>query len=145
MGTLSLPSQGLIYIDTAPLIYSVEQHPDYGNLLAPLWEASEAGQIQVVASQLLLLEVLTGVLKRNDAELLSDYERVLTASELNLVPISASILREAAHLRATMNLKTPDAIHAATALTVGCVQFITNDFEFRRLSQLNVVILKELI
>jgi predicted nucleic acid-binding protein len=99
----------------------------------------------MVGSQLLLLEVLTGVLKRNDAELLFDYEQVLQASELQLLPINRSILREAARLRATINLKTPDAIHAATALSVGCVQLITNDADFRRVTNLNVIILKDLI
>jgi predicted nucleic acid-binding protein len=127
------------------LIYSIEQHPEYAVLLEPLWEASETGQIQMVGSQLLLLEVLTGVLKRNDAELLFDYEQVLQASELQLLPINRSILREAARLRATINLKTPDAIHAATALSVGCVQLITNDADFRRVTNLNVIILKDLI
>ena len=34
---------------------------------------------------------------------------------MRLLPITQSILREAARLRATIKLKTPDAIHAATA------------------------------
>ncbi len=145
MGALNLPTQGFIYIDAAPLIYSVEQHLEYAALLEPLWKASETGQIQIVGSQLLLVEVLTGVLKRNDSELLSDYEQVLQASELQLLPITISILREAARLRATINLKTPDAIHAATALSVGCSQLITNDADFRRIANLNVIVLKDLI
>ena len=42
MGSLNLPSSGVVYVDTAPVIYSVEQHPDYLALLDPLWAASDA-------------------------------------------------------------------------------------------------------
>lgn|SRR5574341_9729 len=144
MGSLNLPSSGVIYVDTAPVIYSVEQHPDYLALLDPLWAASESGQIQVVSSELILVEALTGALKRNDPQLVADYERVLTASEMRLLPISAALLRDAARLRASVNLKTPDAIHAATALASGCAQLITNDRDLKRVSALNVVVLNEL-
>lgn len=29
MGSLTLPASGVVYIDTAPLIYSVEKHSEY--------------------------------------------------------------------------------------------------------------------
>ena len=145
MGALILPPAGVIYVDTAPVIYSIEQHPEDFALLDPLWEASESGHIQVVSSELILLETLAGALKRNDPQLLADYERVLTKGEMRLIPISAALLRDAAGLRATVNLKTPDAIHAATALASGCAQLITNDKDLKRVSALNVIVLRELV
>lgn len=145
MGSLNLPASGVIYIDTAPVIYTVERHPDYFALLDPLWAASESGQIQVVSSEMILLETLTGALKRNDQQLIDDFERVLTASEMNLIPISAALLRDAAQLRASINLKTPDAIHAATALASGCGLLITNDKDLKRVTALNVIILSEIV
>jgi len=30
MGSLTLPSSGAVYVDTAPVIYSLEKHADYG-------------------------------------------------------------------------------------------------------------------
>jgi predicted nucleic acid-binding protein len=39
--------------------------------------------------------------------------------------------------------KTPDALHVATAILSDCVLFLTNDYAFRRVSKLNVVILDE--
>ena len=144
MGALILPLAGVIYVDTAPVIYSIEQYPEYFALLDPLWEASESGRIQVVSSELILLETLAGALKRNDPQLLADYERVLTMGEMKLRPISTALLRDAASLRATVNLKTPDAIHAATALASGCAPLITNDKDLKRVSALNVIVLREL-
>lgn len=145
MGSLKLPSAGTVYVDTAPVIYSVEKHLDYSALLDPLWAASELGQIQVVSSELTLLETLTGAFKRNDPQLIADYEKVLTASEMKLIPITAGLLRQAARLRATINLKTPDAIHAATALALGCVQLITNDTDLKRVTALDVAVLSEIV
>jgi len=42
-------------------------------------------------------------------------------------------------------LKTPDAIHAATAIVSGCVQLLTNDPAFRRVPNLAVVVLSDMI
>jgi len=48
-------------------------------------------------------------------------------------------------LRATTKLKTPDAIHAATALVASCALIVTNDAGFRNLPGLPVAILSDLI
>lgn len=145
MGSLALPASGLIYVDTAPIIYGIEKNPDYAALLLPLWQAAQASQIAIITSALTLLETLVMPLKQNDALLIAAYERALTAAETQLLPITNDILRQAASLRAQFNLKTPDSIHAASGLSSGCVQFITNDSIFRRVPGLNVVVLHELL
>jgi predicted nucleic acid-binding protein len=51
-----------------------------------------------------------------------------------------------ADLRATLNsLRTPDAIHAATARSCHSTLVITNDFAFRQIPGLPVVILDDLL
>lgn len=145
MGTLTLPKSGTVYADTSPIIYSLEKHADFETLLEPLWEAMDNRQIEVVTSSLTLLETLVAPLKNNNQKLAADYRTFLTQTNLILSPITDDILLEAAKLRATVNLKTPDAIHAATALKSNCNQFITNDSAFRKISALNVIILKDLI
>ncbi|MBC7527815.1 MAG: PIN domain-containing protein, partial [Chthonomonadaceae bacterium] len=63
-----------------------------------------------------------------------------------LLPITKDVLREAARLRATISgLKTPDAIHAATALLNQCRLFITNDRGFLRVPGLNTAILDDVL
>lgn len=111
----------------------------------PLWEALDRGAIEVVTSQLTMLETLVKPLRDGDQALAEDYEKLLTATAVRTLPVTASILRDAARIRAAFNLKTPDAIHAATALAAGCVLFITNDTDYRKLTSLPVVILKVII
>jgi hypothetical protein len=60
MGTLNIPASSLVYVDTSPVIYSVEKFPEYVPLLAPLWLKLQAGEIQIVSSELILMETLVG-------------------------------------------------------------------------------------
>ncbi|MGI2909351.1 type II toxin-antitoxin system VapC family toxin [Tolypothrix sp. VBCCA 56010] len=145
MGQLVLPSSGRIYIDTPVAIYSVEWNPNYYSLLESLWLKLQAGEIEVVSSELILMETLVLPLKNSDTFLLNAYEQLLLSGGMRLIPISQLILRQAANLRATTNLKTPDAIHAATALSFSCNQFLTNDKGFGNVSSLPVVILSEIL
>lgn len=145
MGTLILPQSGLVYVDANPIIYSVEKHPVFGPLLQPLWQAAQARTIEVVSSDLVLMEVLVGPLKSGDTALEKAYERALLGTDMRSLPITQPILREAARLRATTKLKTPDAIHAATASDAGCVLFVTNDVGFRGVPSLPLVILADLL
>jgi predicted nucleic acid-binding protein len=145
MGTLNIPASSLVYVDTSTVIYSVEKFPEYVPLLAPLWLKLQAGEIEIVSSELILMETLVLPLRNSNSILINAYEQLLISSEMRLIPISQSILRQAANLRATSNLKTPDAIHTATALSVSCNQFITNDKGFRNIPSLPVVILSEVL
>jgi predicted nucleic acid-binding protein len=145
MGQLIIPSSSKIYIDTAVAIYSVEWNPEYFALLQPLWLKFQAEEIELVSSELILMESLVIPLRNKDTLLVNAYEELLLSEQMQLIPIDRAILRQAANLRATTNLKTPDAIHAATAISVNCDLFLTNDKGFRHLSSLPTVILSEVL
>lgn len=115
------------------------------SLLEPLWLKFQARELEIISSELILMESLVLPLKNADSFLVDDYEQLLLSGAIQLIPISQSILRQAASLRATTNLKTPDAIHAATSLSVNCDQFLTNDKGFRNIPGLPVVILSEVL
>ena len=127
MGALILPSAGLVYLDANSVIYSVEKHPLYWPLLQPLWQAAKGGSVEVVSSDLVLLETLVGPFKSGNTALANDYEQLFRQPQTRLVAITQPILRQAAKLRATTKLKTPDALHAATAQALACALFVTND------------------
>jgi predicted nucleic acid-binding protein len=145
MGSLTVPASGLVYIDTVTLIYTVERYPAYWPLLEPLWLAAQSGNIEIVSSELTLMEALAGPFKSGNAALTAAFEQALLSADLRLLPISQAILREAARLRATTNLRTPDALHAATSQLAGCALFVTNDAGFRATANLPLVVLDDFL
>ena len=80
------------------------------------------------SSEITLSEVLVGPLRRADHDLLARY-RVLFGREdiIRLVPVTRGILERAAELRAGSAMRLPDAIHVATALTMGCGVILSQD------------------
>jgi predicted nucleic acid-binding protein len=90
------------------------------------------------------METLVGPLKRGDTAVAQAYESLFQQAQTRLLPITQSILRDAAQLRATTKLRTPDAIHAASASQMGCSLFVTNDLGFRAVPGLPVAILDDL-
>lgn len=146
MGTLTLPRHGLVYIDAQIAIDSVETHAKYWPILRPMWEAATAGPVCLVSSELTLLEVSVAPIRSGDEILTAAYEALFDSPEASLLPISRSVLREAARLRATIPaMRAPDAIHAAAALLANAALFVTNDRGFRRVPDLPVVLLDDVL
>jgi predicted nucleic acid-binding protein len=146
VGSLILPTSGFIYADAQAIIYGVEHHPTYSPLLRPLWSAVQAGSLTLVTSDLSVLEALVLPLRTGDTVLELEYEGFFDQAGIDLVPMTRPLLKSAARLRATVpGLRTPDAIHAASALTSGCRLFVTNDRGFNRVSGLSLVMLDELL
>ena len=145
MGQLVISPAAIVYADTSIFIYTVEENSDYYSLLQPLWSRFQAREIELISSELTLMETLVVPIRDSNTDLIDTYEQLLLSQTIQLTPISQAVLREAARLRATTNLKTPDAIHAATALNNGCTLFLTNDSQFRNVAGLPVVILREVL
>ena len=80
MGSLNLPSSGLVVIDTMVAVYSVERHHIWQALLQPLWDAAKAGALRVGGSELLLMECLILPYRRSDASLVKDFRVCSDAS-----------------------------------------------------------------
>lgn len=146
MGPLSLLTSGRVYLDANAIIYSYERIEPYRTLLEPLWLGAAVRTYSIVTSDLTLTEVLVGPIKQGNAALQAGFKRLLLRSaNVQSVRITRSVLERAATLRAEAGLKTPDAIHAATALHVRCALFVTNDSAFRRVPGLDVTVLRDLL
>jgi predicted nucleic acid-binding protein len=144
MGQLSVPASGAVYVDANALIYRVERIEPYLTASAPPRDALDRGTVQVETSELTLLEVLVKPLKDGNAGLVALFRAVLLGTAgLRCLPVSLQVLERAAELRARHGVKTPDAIHAATALLHGSALFVTNDAGFRRVPALPVAVLSE--
>ena len=63
---------------------------------------------------------------------------------MRLIPVTFEIADKAAQLRAQYNLRTPDALHIASAIESGCQALLTNDLGIKRVTELRVLVLDEL-
>lgn len=59
-------------LDTAPLIYFIEENPSYIETVRLFFEAMDKGDFQVVTSTVTLLEVLVHPLRCNNRELAAE-------------------------------------------------------------------------
>lgn len=128
MGLTEDLGAGPVALDTAPVIYFIEEHPRYLPVVRPVFQAMDAGGLQGVTSALTLLEVLVVPYRANDTALGARYETILTRSRgLRLIDLSLPQLRAAAQLRAATGMKTPDALQVTAALSARCTALLTND------------------
>ena len=135
----------VVGLDTAPLIYFIEENLAYLETVRPFFEAMDHGEFSVVTSVVTLLEVLVHPFRRGDATLAQQYRDILLNAEgLTTILLSQDIAEEAARLRAAHNIRTPDAIQMATAIHEGASFFLTNDARLPSLPRLKVLVLGEL-
>ena len=146
MGWVSALQGTTVGLDTAPLIYLIEEHPACLPAVLPFLEATNRGEFDVVTSTLTLTEVLVHPIRRGDQRLADKYRRILLrANHITTVPVSEWIAEQAAGLRARYNLRTPDAIQVAAVLRSGASTFLTNDARLSAITALNVLVLNQLI
>lgn len=145
MGWLeSLPGE-VVAIDSAPLIYFIEEHPAYLATLVPFFELVEKKAVSCVTSVVTLTEVLVLPLRHNRLDLADKYRDILLGSStISTLPITASIARLASEYRATFNLRTPDAYQLAAARIAGATSFLTNDSVISAVPGLDVVLLSQI-
>jgi predicted nucleic acid-binding protein len=121
----------------------IEEHPHYLPIVRPVFAAIAAGQLPAVTSGLMLLETLVQPYRVENAALADRYEALLTRSRgLHLVEITRAVCRAAAQLRAAHSVKTPDALHLATALLAKCPVFLTNDRELPAVPGIRILIVQ---
>ncbi|MBD2560080.1 MULTISPECIES: type II toxin-antitoxin system VapC family toxin [Nostoc] len=136
----------IVGLDTAPLIYFIEENPNYLDVIDAFFEAMFRGDFRVVTSVLTITEVLVYPLRQGNTALAQQYREILFNSQgLTTIEVFPEIAENAAQLRANYNLRTPDAIQMATAIRGGASFFLTNDARLPSLPALTVLVLDTLI
>ena len=132
-----LPEQALLLLDTAPIIYVLENHPRLAPRFKPLFEAQAAGRLRFAVTTITVAEVLTGPLQAGDEALARRYRAML--ERWQLVELDIDIADGAARLRGSLRLKLPDAIQAASALAINAAALVTHDRDFSRVRSLQII------
>lgn len=134
----------IVYLDTSIFIYFIERNPRYHKFCETLFEEIETGRIHALTSTLSLLEVLVRPYKQKRADLVFKFYSLLTTyPNIEWVELTLGVSDLAARLRADYGLKTPDAIHAASAMTHGVEGFICNDVIFRKIKAIECLMLDD--
>lgn len=131
----------IIFLDACIIIYWVEAaFPYYSMVIKKFSDLAERYPDHTLAiSRLSLLECLVKPLRDDDRETLAIYERFFTSPDLSIIEIDARIIDKATQLRAQYTLRTPDAIQAASCLSMpNSPLFLTNDKRFAVIPSLHI-------
>jgi predicted nucleic acid-binding protein len=141
----ALAGHRLVALDTPVWIYHFEGSTTYGPAADAVLEAVSAGRVAAIASELVLLELLVAPLKKGAQDVADEIEMTLLHfPHLRLVAVTRSVLVRAAEMRARHGLRTPDAIMLATAIETGATLAVTNDDAWKKVKEVDVLLLGEL-
>jgi predicted nucleic acid-binding protein len=130
-----------IYLDACVIIYLIEAHPQFGQLVARRIAALRTPQSVIVSSRLSKLECLTLPHREANSRLIALYEAFFQARDFEWVDVSEDVVEAALRLRATYNLKTPDSLHLASSLTTNADIFLTGDVALARCRPVQVEVI----
>lgn len=135
-----------IGLDTSVFIYVLERHPIYAGIASEILRLVQNRLVSGVTSVVTIMETLVKPLQLNRTETARQYDRLIrNFPNLSLIEIDLSMSRHAAALRAKYGLGAPDALHVAACLSVGATVFVTNDSVLRRIGELEVIVLDDLV
>ena len=131
----------ILFLDANIIIYRVEVvEPFNQKVFAAVQELvalyPDAG---FAVSRLSMLECLVKPLRDKNSAEIDRYRGFFASAGLLVVEVSSLVIETATLLRARHGLRTPDAIQAASALSVKVpVTFLTGDKQFLKVPELNV-------
>ena len=134
-----------LFLDIAPIIYYVENHPNYYELTQVIFDGIDEGLLLGVTSPISLSECLVYPYKLGLIALAQDFIYLIVDGEnINFVLIDEDIGNLAAQMRARYNLSLTDALQIATAIQSNCDAFLTNDLQLKRVNELSILVISEL-
>jgi predicted nucleic acid-binding protein len=125
-----------IYLDSCVVIYLVEQPPAFFPVVVN-WLPANPGDL--LSSELARLESLVIPVRTGNGPLVADLEDFFQSGVVQLGRLERPVLDRTIQIRASFpKIKTPDAIHLASAVELGCDIVLTNDPEMRLFTGIKV-------
>lgn len=136
-----------VFIDTAPIIYFAEGHPQFGQLLKTIFSYFHFNECQIYSSVIALMEVLPKPVQVGNKKLMDQFIRLLkNRKDFYLLDISREIAITAGELRGRYPfLKSMDALQIAAAMEKNVDIFLTNDLKLKQVKNINVWTMEDLI
>ena len=135
-----IPVGALVVVDSAPIIYFLEDHRTLAPRFAALFERTAAGDLGIAISAITLAEVLAGPIASGNEVLAETYRAALTQAQgWSVVPVTEQIAVAAARFRTKHRLRLPDAIQLATAVGTGAYALVSHDRDFRNVRDVRII------
>lgn len=134
-----------VFIDTAPLIYYLEQSPHYFKKIKKFLEGCCEYDTQIVTSAITVEEYGVFPFRNKKLELIKNFDKFLDDMDINLIDVDDSIAKKAAQIRAMFkDFKAMDALQLASACLTGCDLFLTNDKQLMQFTEIKCITVEEL-
>lgn len=133
-----------VFLDACTVIYLIEaREPFYSSCQDAFRKLAEADpDLSVAISRLSILECLVQPLKNQEEETIEQYRDFFSRKGLSIIDISPEVIEKALLLRVNFNLRTPDALQGACALSLtDDTVFLTGDRSFLKIPALKVSII----
>jgi uncharacterized protein len=135
-----------IALDTSVFIYQLEANARYLALTDHIFTWIERPGGKAVTSTITMTELLVQPYRAADQQQADEFYVLLsTYPNLEWIAPNLEIADRAAQVRAIHGLRTPDALHAATAIHAGATGFVTNDPIFERVKDFETLHLDKLL
>lgn len=132
-----------IFLDTAPIVYYLENNELYYPVMKRFWKSCES--CDYVTSAVTVTEYLTYPYQQNEIKLINDFNAFIDGMEINIKSIDREIAEKAAKIRAEYkSFKTMDALQLATACLSGCDLVLTNDKQLKQFKEIKCLTVEEL-
>lgn len=127
-------------------ILQVEENARYIAAVEAIFRWVEIPGRRAVTSTVTMLELLVRPYRMADLDQVDLFYSLLsTYPNLEWAVTDLNIADRAAELRARKKLRTPDAIQIATAIASGATGYVTNDKVFKRVNDIDVLLLDDLL
>ncbi len=142
-----------LFLDTAPVIYFVEQNPNYQTIINAIFGYIAAGNLTVVTSSITLEECIKKPKEMGNQRLVQDFtDLIVNGQNTEFIVVNDTHKIDAATLQQAYNLPKPrnnlpfsnDTLQFAVALHADCHAFLTNDKMLRRVHALSVLVVEDL-
>ncbi len=132
-----------LLLDTAPVVYFVEQNPAFIARVEPVFARLDLDIIGVV-SAVTLAECLVFPIKRGFTDLEAAFEEIIDSERVEFVETNREIAKLTAVIRAKYNFQLPDSIQIATAIFSNCDAFLTNDIALNKVTEIRAIVVSKL-
>lgn len=134
-----------VFLDTAPIIYYLENSSRYMDAMGRFFERCISENIQTVTSAVTVEEYLVYPYRSGKLEYADNFKKFIKYMKMEVIRIDFRVAERGAEIRGIYkNFKAVDALQIAAAIDSGCDMFFTNDKQLRQQKELPCMTIDDL-